>query len=60
MEILKNIEIIVKNHRKVDYHKNIIRFYEISKDPTFGKYLMILEYANQGTLRNYLQTKFAK
>ncbi|PKY42388.1 hypothetical protein RhiirA4_540352 [Rhizophagus irregularis] len=40
MEILKNIEIIgrgvlkagwLKNHRKVDHHKNIIRFYEISK-----------------------------
>ncbi|GBC07027.1 hypothetical protein RclHR1_00720036 [Rhizophagus clarus] len=42
--------IILKNHRKVDYHKNIIRFYGISKDPTLNEYLMILEYANQADL----------
>ncbi|CAB4495287.1 unnamed protein product [Rhizophagus irregularis] len=54
-DIWKNFIKELKNHRKVDYHKNIIRFYGISKDPTLGEYLMILEYANQGTLRNYLQ-----
>ncbi|GET55482.1 kinase-like domain-containing protein [Rhizophagus irregularis DAOM 181602=DAOM 197198] len=47
MEILKILKLLLKNHRKVDLHKNIIRFYEISKDPTLGKYLMILKYANQ-------------
>ncbi|CAB4495281.1 unnamed protein product [Rhizophagus irregularis] len=69
-----------KFYKRSDHHKNIIRFYEISKgnyylkglnysltmkidntsskiDPTLGKYLMILKYANQGTLRNYLQTQ---
>ncbi|CAB4433816.1 unnamed protein product [Rhizophagus irregularis] len=46
-DIWKNFIKELKNHRKVDYHKNIIRFYGISKDPTLGEYLMILEYANQ-------------
>ncbi|KAF0395909.1 kinase-like protein [Gigaspora margarita] len=42
--------------RKVDCHPNIIRFYGVTKDN--GIYFMVLEYANEGNLREYLIAKF--
>jgi serine/threonine protein kinase len=50
--------------REVDFHPNILRFYGISKLQTAGldnqinKYLLILEYANGGSLYSYLKEKF--
>ncbi|CAJ0869900.1 4370_t:CDS:2 [Entrophospora sp. SA101] len=43
--------------RKVDYHQNIIRFYGVTKKEDKEKYLLVLEYADSGTLRSYLQEK---
>ncbi|GBC22007.2 kinase-like domain-containing protein [Rhizophagus irregularis DAOM 181602=DAOM 197198] len=46
-----------KLQREVDFHENIIRFYgittEIQSDNS-KKYLLVMEYADSGTLRNYL------
>ena len=40
-------------------HPNILRFYGISKLETdLSKYLLVLEYANGGTLHSYLKEKF--
>ncbi|CAB4424108.1 unnamed protein product [Rhizophagus irregularis] len=59
-EILNEIEI----QREVDFHPNILRFYGVSKLETSGlanqinKYLLILEYADGGSLYSYLKEKF--
>ncbi|RGB36616.1 kinase-like domain-containing protein [Rhizophagus diaphanus] len=50
-----------KLQREVDFHENIIRFYgittEIQSDNS-KKYLLVMEYAGSGTLRNYLSEHF--
>ncbi|PKK73445.1 kinase-like protein [Rhizophagus irregularis] len=52
-------------HRDVDFHDNVIRFYgitAINKDPndeTVKNYLLVMEYADGGSLRNYLKRNFA-
>ncbi|CAB4440985.1 unnamed protein product [Rhizophagus irregularis] len=50
--------------RDVDFHNNIIRFYGITKhasenifNPT-KDYLLVMEYADSGTLRDYLKNNF--
>ncbi|CAB4402148.1 unnamed protein product [Rhizophagus irregularis] len=59
---MKEIVNEVKLLCKVNSHKNIIQFFGITKresneniDPD---YLLILEYADGGTLRNYLRNNF--
>ena len=42
--------------REVDYHANIIRFYGISK--LEDKYLLVMEYADGGSLQFYLKENF--
>jgi serine/threonine protein kinase len=44
--------------REVDYHANIIRFYGISK--LEDKYLLVMEYADCGSLQSYLKENFNK
>ena len=44
--------------REVDYHANIIRFYGISK--LNDKYLLVMEYADGGSLQSYLKKNFNK
>ncbi|CAJ0827636.1 13326_t:CDS:2 [Entrophospora sp. SA101] len=50
--IMKEVINELKLLRKVDYHQNIIHFYGKKK------YLLVLEYADSGTLRSYLREKF--
>ncbi|KAF0554949.1 kinase-like protein [Gigaspora margarita] len=45
--------------RRVDHHPNIIRFYGITKDCS-GYFNMVLQYADDGTLREYLKTNFTR
>ncbi|CAJ0829959.1 5103_t:CDS:2, partial [Entrophospora sp. SA101] len=42
---------------KVHYHHNIIHFYGVTNIEDKEKYLLVLEYADSGTLRSYLQEK---
>ncbi|CAJ0839487.1 504_t:CDS:2 [Entrophospora sp. SA101] len=49
---------MLKLLRKVDYHQNIIRFYGVTKSGDSKKYLLVLECADSGTLRSYLQKNF--
>jgi serine/threonine protein kinase len=44
--------------REVDYHANIIRFYGISK--LENQYLLVMEYADCGSLQSYLKKNFNK
>ena len=49
----------------MDYHQNILRFYGISKLETdlanqINKYLLVIEYADGGSLYSYLKEHFNK
>ncbi|RIA78891.1 kinase-like domain-containing protein, partial [Glomus cerebriforme] len=52
--------------RDVDFHSNIIRFYGITKFESENQidhpknYLLVMEYADSGTLRNYLKKNFSR
>ncbi|CAG8511057.1 28048_t:CDS:10 [Gigaspora margarita] len=55
----------LKHMTSVKSHKNIIEFYGISKykdpiDPSVIKYVLILEYADGGTLHDYLKNNATK
>ncbi|CAG8783242.1 20455_t:CDS:2 [Gigaspora margarita] len=54
-KFVREIKIITE----VDHNINIIRFFGIVKDPT-ESYYMVLQYANNGDLRNYLQNRSSK
>ncbi|GES99064.1 kinase-like domain-containing protein [Rhizophagus clarus] len=49
-------EIILQ--KKVDFHENILRLCGITKIESEKKYLLVLEYADSGTLKNYLNKQF--
>ncbi|GBC42884.2 kinase-like domain-containing protein [Rhizophagus irregularis DAOM 181602=DAOM 197198] len=51
----------LKLQREIDFHENIIRFYGITTENQSNnskKYLLVMEYANNGTLRSYLNRCF--
>ncbi|GBC43059.2 kinase-like domain-containing protein [Rhizophagus irregularis DAOM 181602=DAOM 197198] len=51
----------LKLQREIDFHENIIRFYGITTENRSNnskKYFLVMEYANNGTLRNYLNGCF--
>ncbi|PKY24657.1 kinase-like protein [Rhizophagus irregularis] len=54
---LKEVINGIKLQREADFHENIIRFYVIQNDNS-KKYLLVMEYADSGTLRNYLSERF--
>ncbi|CAG8835524.1 16376_t:CDS:2, partial [Racocetra persica] len=40
----------------IDYHPNIVKFYGVSREPT-GNFMLVLQLANNGNLRDYLRNK---
>ena len=38
--------------------ENIVRCYGITKDPETNNFIMVMQYANRGSLRNHLDNKF--
>ncbi|EXX69760.1 kinase-like domain-containing protein [Rhizophagus irregularis DAOM 181602=DAOM 197198] len=53
----------IKLQRRVDFHENILRFYGITKERTENsihpiQYSFVLEYADSGTLKTYLENHF--
>ncbi|RHZ79843.1 hypothetical protein Glove_140g29 [Diversispora epigaea] len=51
----------IKRHRKLEIHDSILKFYGITKkENTTNNYMIILEYANEGSLYQYLKTNFQK
>ncbi|CAB4438158.1 unnamed protein product [Rhizophagus irregularis] len=62
---IKEIIRELKNQREVDYHDNIIHCYGITKFESTeyhdnNNYKLVMEYANNGNLRSYLEKKFDK
>ncbi|GES80273.1 kinase-like domain-containing protein [Rhizophagus clarus] len=60
-DVMRGLVNEIKILCKVNFHKNIIQFFGITKrkDKDSG-YLLVLEYADGGTLRNYLKNNFYK
>ncbi|CAB4379616.1 unnamed protein product [Rhizophagus irregularis] len=56
----------LKHQRKVDFHSNVIRVHGITKFESENKidqtknYLLVMEYADGGALRNYLKKNFTR
>ncbi|RHZ60957.1 hypothetical protein Glove_350g141 [Diversispora epigaea] len=50
----------VKRHRKLEINDSILKFYGITNQENTNNYLIVLEYANNGSLRQYLRTNFQK
>ncbi|GBC02298.1 hypothetical protein RclHR1_04550005 [Rhizophagus clarus] len=61
---IKEIIHEVKLQRDVDFHNNVIRFYGMTildqdnEDEQLQKYLLVMEYADGGTLQQYLSRHF--
>ncbi|CAB4413902.1 unnamed protein product [Rhizophagus irregularis] len=58
---IKEIVSELKAQRDVDFHNNIIKFHGITvseKENKPKKYLLVLQFANGGSLRNYLKENF--
>ncbi|GBC05953.1 hypothetical protein RclHR1_06520009 [Rhizophagus clarus] len=47
-------------HYKVNSCINIIKLYGLSQDPVTKNYIMVMAYAKNGSLRNYLDTNYNK
>ncbi|GBB99197.1 hypothetical protein RclHR1_34410002 [Rhizophagus clarus] len=45
-------------HYKVNFHKSVIKLYGITQDPETENYIMVLDYAENGNLRSYLNTSY--
>ncbi|RHZ71726.1 hypothetical protein Glove_255g2 [Diversispora epigaea] len=50
----------VKRHRKLEINNSILKFYGITKQENVNNYMIVVEYVNNGTLRQYLKTNFQK
>ncbi|RHZ60930.1 hypothetical protein Glove_350g99 [Diversispora epigaea] len=57
---LNNLINEVKRHRKLETNGSILKFYGITKHEYTDNYMIALEYANNGTLRQYLKTNSQK
>ncbi|UZO10568.1 uncharacterized protein OCT59_002148 [Rhizophagus irregularis] len=57
---LKEVVNEIKLQKRVDFHENILRFHGITtvKNPNIIQYVLVLEYADSGTLRTYLSHHF--
>ncbi|GET58411.1 kinase-like domain-containing protein [Rhizophagus irregularis DAOM 181602=DAOM 197198] len=58
---IKEIVHEIQLQREVDFHENVICFYGITnsgKDNQRKDYMLVLEYADNATLRNYLKENF--
>ncbi|GBC08825.1 hypothetical protein RclHR1_08400003 [Rhizophagus clarus] len=59
--MVKDIVNEIKLQLEVGFHENFIQFYGISteiRSDNSKKYLLVMEYADSGTLRNYLSERF--
>ncbi|RHZ70963.1 hypothetical protein Glove_264g27 [Diversispora epigaea] len=59
-DVLNEMAIHLKTNRSNSnyYDSDSIRFYGITQDPETHKYMMVLEYAKDGNLREYLKINF--
>ncbi|CAG8821294.1 5780_t:CDS:2, partial [Cetraspora pellucida] len=52
----KNLHAI--NSHPINSHPNINKFYGITRDPETNKFMLVLQFANGGNLRQYLKKKW--
>ncbi|POG65700.1 kinase-like domain-containing protein, partial [Rhizophagus irregularis DAOM 181602=DAOM 197198] len=61
---MKGIVREVKIQREIDFHENIIRYHGVTKFESENRindnYMLVMEYADGGSLRNYLKKNFSK
>ncbi|RHZ85380.1 hypothetical protein Glove_66g47 [Diversispora epigaea] len=57
---LDNLINDIKIHRKLEIYDSILKLYGITKKKNISDYMIILEYADEGSLRQYLKTNFQK
>ncbi|RHZ60889.1 hypothetical protein Glove_350g101 [Diversispora epigaea] len=57
---LNNLINEVKRHRKLEINESILKFYGITNQENTNNYMIVFEYANNGSLRQYLKTNFQK
>ncbi|GBC40360.2 kinase-like domain-containing protein [Rhizophagus irregularis DAOM 181602=DAOM 197198] len=50
----------ITSHYKLNSHKCIIKLYGISQDPETENYIMVLDYAENGDFRSYLDANYNK
>ncbi|RHZ45835.1 hypothetical protein Glove_646g3 [Diversispora epigaea] len=50
----------IKRHRKLKIHDSVLKFHGITKQENTNNYMIILEYVNEGSLRQYLKSNFRK
>ncbi|RHZ89542.1 hypothetical protein Glove_13g41 [Diversispora epigaea] len=55
---LDNLINEIKRHRKLKINDCILKFYGITKQENTNNYMIILEYVNEGSLRQYLKSNF--
>ncbi|RHZ66044.1 hypothetical protein Glove_309g20 [Diversispora epigaea] len=55
---LDNLINEIKRYRKLEIHDNILKYYGITKQENTDNYMIVLEYSNNGSLREYLKTNF--
>ncbi|CAB4437461.1 unnamed protein product [Rhizophagus irregularis] len=61
---MKGIVRELKIQREIDFHENIIRYHGVTKFESENRindnYMLVMEYADGGSLRNYLKKNFSK
>ncbi|RHZ66125.1 hypothetical protein Glove_309g141 [Diversispora epigaea] len=57
---LENLRNEIKRYRKLEIHDNILKHYDITRQENSDNYMIILEYSNNGSLRQYLKKNFQK
>ncbi|RHZ74776.1 hypothetical protein Glove_219g122 [Diversispora epigaea] len=55
---LDNLINEIKRYRKLEIHDGILKFYGIIKQENTNNYIIVLEYVNEGSLRQYLKINF--
>ncbi|RHZ73610.1 hypothetical protein Glove_230g41 [Diversispora epigaea] len=57
---LDNLINEIKKHRKLEIHDSILKLYGITKQENTKNYMIVFEYVNNGSLRQYLKSNFRK
>ncbi|RHZ73649.1 hypothetical protein Glove_230g35 [Diversispora epigaea] len=57
---LNNLINEIKKHRKLEIHDGILKLYGITKQENTKNYMIVFEYVNNGSLRQYLKSNFRK
>ncbi|RHZ48418.1 hypothetical protein Glove_551g55 [Diversispora epigaea] len=57
---LDNLIYEIKRYQKLEIYDSILKFYGITKQENTNNYMIILKYANNESLRQYLKTNFQK